>query len=124
MPLRPHPQVGRDEQSRELISLKRSAGAYLGPRSSMVPSHGFVIDSGASDVSVPADVVMTLMRAGPSYRDFLVLNLCSRGRIRVPSRTFRIRSLKVGSSIVQGVVGVSHQLRQLAFKSVSVLVDR
>lgn len=67
----------------------------------------FVVDSGAADVSIPADVVMTLTRTGtiqPS--DFLgeqTYRLADGST--VPSRTFRIRSLKVGDKIIEDVTG-------------------
>jgi predicted aspartyl protease len=65
----------------------------------------FVVDSGAADVAIPADVVLTLIRAGTvSAGDFLgtrTYRLADGST--VPSSTFRIRSLKVGDRIVQNV---------------------
>lgn len=65
----------------------------------------FVIDSGASDVSVPADVVLTLMRAGTiDDADFLgsqIYELADGST--TPSQTFRIRSLKVGDLEIENV---------------------
>jgi len=59
----------------------------------------FVVDSGAADVSIPADVVLTLMRTGtidPSdflgSRTYVLANGST-----VPSAVLRIRSLKVGT---------------------------
>ena len=67
----------------------------------------FVIDSGASDVSIPADVVLTLMRTGSIQpTDFLgqqVYTLADGSQ--VPSQTFRIRLLKVGDRQIQNVTG-------------------
>ena len=61
----------------------------------------FVVDSGASDVSVPADVVSTLNRTGtirPS--DFVGQQTYVLGDgTEVPSDIFTIRSLKVGISL-------------------------
>jgi hypothetical protein len=57
----------------------------------------FAVDSGAADVSIPADVVMTLMRTGTlNESDFLgeKTYVLADGS-KVPSQTFRIRSLKV-----------------------------
>jgi aspartyl protease family protein len=58
----------------------------------------FVLDSGASMVSIPADVAMTLMRTGTITRaDFLgnqTFQLADGST--VPSTILRIRSLKVG----------------------------
>ena len=67
----------------------------------------FVVDSGAADVSIPADVVMTLMRTGTlKESDFLGQKtyVLADGS-KVPSQTFRIRSLKVGNKILENVNG-------------------
>jgi len=67
----------------------------------------FVVDSGASDVSIPADVVMTLTRAGTiRSSDFLGTQRYKLADgSEVPSQTFRIRSLKVGDRILENVIG-------------------
>jgi len=67
----------------------------------------FVLDSGASDVSIPADVVLTLVRTGTLTKaDFTgtATYILADGS-RVPSQTFRIRSLKVGDKVLQNVSG-------------------
>ena len=67
----------------------------------------FIVDSGASDVSIPADVVTTLMRTGTlKQSDFLGQKtyLLADGS-KVPSQTFRIRSLKIGGKVVEDVDG-------------------
>jgi predicted aspartyl protease len=67
----------------------------------------FVVDSGATHVSIPADVVMTLMRTGPiKDSDFLgeQTYVLADGS-KAPSQTFRIRSLKVGNKILENVIG-------------------
>jgi gag-polyprotein putative aspartyl protease len=67
----------------------------------------FVIDSGAADVSVPADVVLTLLRTDTiSDSDFLgnqTYKLADGST--VPSQRFVIRSLKVGDKTLESVVG-------------------
>jgi hypothetical protein len=67
----------------------------------------FVIDSGAADVSVPADVVMTLLRTGTiTDTDFLgkqTYKLADGST--VPSQQFVIRTLKVGDETLENVVG-------------------
>jgi predicted aspartyl protease len=67
----------------------------------------FILDSGASVVSIPADVVLTLMRAGTiESSDFLgkqTYQLADGST--VPSETFRIRSLMVGNREVRDVLG-------------------
>jgi uncharacterized protein len=67
----------------------------------------FVVDSGAADVSIPADVVTTLMRTGTlKESDFLgeKTYVLADGS-KVPSQTFRIRSLKVGNKVLENVIG-------------------
>ena len=65
----------------------------------------FTIDSGASDVSIPADVVLTLLRTGTlTHDDFLgtkTYRLADGSTI--PSQTFRIRSLKLGDRVLRNV---------------------
>jgi clan AA aspartic protease (TIGR02281 family) len=65
----------------------------------------FVIDSGASDVSIPTDVVSTLVRTGTiADTDFLgsqTYKLADGST--VPSQRFLIRSLKVGSRTLENV---------------------
>jgi predicted aspartyl protease len=67
----------------------------------------FVVDSGASDVSIPADVVLTLMRTGTlKSSDFLgsqTYRLADGSTTN--SKTFLIRSLKVGNKVMSNVKG-------------------
>lgn len=93
---------------RIVVQLKSEGGIFVVP----VQINGaitldFVVDSGASDVSVPADVVSTLVRTGtilPS--DFIGQQtyLMADGS-KVPSDVFTIRSLKVGNQVVENVRG-------------------
>jgi predicted aspartyl protease len=65
-----------------------------------------VVDSGASDVSVPADIVSTLIRTKTvTQDDFLGKQtyVLADGS-KVPSQQFRIRSLKVGHKTIENVV--------------------
>lgn len=65
----------------------------------------FHIDSGAADVALPIDVVLTLIRTGTiQSSDFLGSKtyVTADGR-SVPSETFRIRSLKVGGRELENV---------------------
>ncbi|HEV3176149.1 MAG TPA: retroviral-like aspartic protease family protein [Stellaceae bacterium] len=67
----------------------------------------FLVDSGASDVAVTADVVMTLIHRGTlKESDFTGRKTYSLadGSL-VPSDTFIIRSLRVGDKIVENVRG-------------------
>jgi clan AA aspartic protease (TIGR02281 family) len=67
----------------------------------------FVVDSGAADVSIPADVASTLMRTGTlAAGDFLgnQTYVLADGST-VPSQTFRIKSLKLGEKTIENVTG-------------------
>jgi clan AA aspartic protease (TIGR02281 family) len=67
----------------------------------------FVLDSGASDVSIPIDVVSTLIRTGTLAEADLTgttTHVLADGR-EVSSMTFRIRSLKVGDVVLENVSG-------------------
>ena len=67
----------------------------------------FIVDSGASDVTIPADVVLTLLRTGTlSESDFLgSRDYTLADGSTVPSKIFRIRSLKVGNKVLENVTG-------------------
>lgn len=65
----------------------------------------FIVDSGASDVTIPEDVARTLMRAGKLTGGDYVGNgvaILADGS-RIPSRMFIIRSMKVGGREVRNV---------------------
>jgi clan AA aspartic protease (TIGR02281 family) len=67
---------------------------------------GFVVDSGASDVVIPIDVMTTLMRTGTlRENDFLGKQtyVLADGS-KLPSLRFRIRSLKVGDTVLEDVI--------------------
>jgi len=90
------------------VRLKKEGGTYVVPvLINNAITLSFVIDSGASDVSIPADVVLTLIRTGTLRQvDFLgkkVYTLADGSRL--PSQTFRIRSMKVGDRVVENVTG-------------------
>ncbi len=65
----------------------------------------FMVDSGASDVVLPADVVMTLMRTGTLRQaDFLgQQNYRLADGTIMPSQTFRLKSLQVGNRMIENV---------------------
>jgi clan AA aspartic protease (TIGR02281 family) len=89
------------------IPLKTRNGVFVVP----VQINGaltldFMVDSGASDVIIPADVVLTLMRTG-TLRDTDFLGQKSyrlADGSAVPSQTFRIRILKVGDRQIENVM--------------------
>ncbi|HEY2534512.1 MAG TPA: retropepsin-like aspartic protease [Xanthobacteraceae bacterium] len=88
------------------IPLKVQGGTFLIP----VLINGqitlnFAIDSGATYVSIPADVVLTLIRTGTVQKsDFMGQEnfRLANGSI-VPSKTFLIHSLKVGNYLLENV---------------------
>jgi clan AA aspartic protease (TIGR02281 family) len=65
----------------------------------------FTLDSGASVVTIPADVAMTLMRTGTVTRDDYIGNATFQlaDGSTVPSPILRIRSLKVGNVELKNV---------------------
>jgi predicted aspartyl protease len=117
------PTENTDQTSTKPVSLPAKQGVSSSARSVPLTNIGgiyavpvvinnaitlnFLVDSGAADVSIPADVVMTLIRTGTlSATDFIgtqVYQLADGST--TPSRTFRIRSLKVGDRGVENVMG-------------------
>jgi hypothetical protein len=65
----------------------------------------FVLDSGAADVQIPADVVSTLVRTGTlSEADFTgegIYVFANGGRLRSPH--FNIREIRIGERVVRNV---------------------
>jgi len=102
------PAAPRPSEDVSEVILRRQGGTFLIPVSiNNTISLNFIIDSGAADVSIPYDVVMTLMRTGTINRDdFLGSQTYTLADgSHVPSETFRIRSLKVGDREIQDVTG-------------------
>jgi uncharacterized membrane protein YgcG len=110
----PEPQVNAPLQApitgmvEDAIPMVRDGGTFKVP----VTVNGqltltFVVDSGASDVSIPADVVGTLVRTETiTDADFLGKQTYQMADgSSVPSERFTIRSLKVGDKTLQNVVG-------------------
>ena len=90
------------------ILLVKEGGTFKVPVliNGIIPLH-FTVDSGASDVSIPSDVVTTLVRTGTiTDGDFMgeQTYVLADGS-RVKSKTFLIRSLKVGDKVVENVLG-------------------
>ena len=90
------------------VLMKKDGGTYVVPvLINNAITLDFTVDSGASDVSIPADVVSTLIRAGTiKDSDFIgeKTYVLADGS-RVKSHTFRIRSLKVGDRVLENVIG-------------------
>ena len=97
----------QNQQSPISIALKSEGGTYTAP----VQINGaitldFMVDSGASDVAIPVDVALTLMRTGTLASDDFIGNqqyVTADGRT-VPSMTVRIRTLRLGERTISGVV--------------------
>lgn len=90
------------------VRLIREAGTFKVPvRINGVLELQFTVDSGAADVTIPSDVVSTLVRTGTiGESDFVgeqTYILADGSRIR--SRTFRIRQLQVGDRTITNVLG-------------------
>jgi predicted aspartyl protease len=93
---------------RSEIALRTAGGTFTVPVSvNGAITLDFTLDTGATDVSIPADVVMTLMRTGTIDRgDFLGdRTYVMADGSTVPSTTFRIRSLRVGDHEIRNVTG-------------------
>ena len=89
------------------VALQSDGGTYVVPVVvNNVITLKFVVDSGASHVSIPADVVSTLLRTGTIDKsDFIGQQTYTLADgTEVPSVTFRLRSLRVGDTLVTNVV--------------------
>jgi gag-polyprotein putative aspartyl protease len=88
------------------IPMRFSCGTFVVPvRVSETITLDFIVDSGASHVSVPADVVAILIRAKQlEQKDFTGhLTYILADGTASPSDTFLIRSLSVGNRLIQNV---------------------
>ena len=89
------------------IRMEKEGGVYVVPvRFNDMITLNAIVDSGAGDMSIPADIVSTLMRTKTiTDQDFLGQQtyVLADGS-RVPSQQFRIRSLKVGNITIENVV--------------------
>lgn len=92
----------------DVVHLMESGGTYKVPATinGVLQLH-FMIDSGASDVVIPADVVLTLMRTGTILDSDFVGHQSYRladGSV-MRSETFLIRTLTVGNHTIENVLG-------------------
>jgi clan AA aspartic protease (TIGR02281 family) len=89
----------------EIELVEKQAGTFmvLGEINDQVKKY-FIVDSGATDVSLPAEVVATLFPETLRSDDFLVGGTyrLADGRT-VSSRRFRIRSLRIGHTVFRDV---------------------
>lgn len=88
------------------ISLVQQGGVYMVPvRINNVLTLPFVLDSGASEVQIPADVAQRLLHAGTIRKEDFIA-----GRIyrladgsQVKSERFMIRQIQIGDQVVENV---------------------
>jgi predicted aspartyl protease len=89
------------------IPMQKESGTYVIPvLINNAITLDFVVDSGAADVSIPADVVSTLFRTGTiKESDFIGTQTYKLGDgTEVPSVRFRLRSLRIGEISVENIV--------------------
>jgi len=88
------------------VALEQFAGVYVVPAVvNGVINMKFAVDTGATDVSIPADVVAALTKAGlVTSSDFLgERTYVLADGSKLPAQTLMLRSLKVGDVVVQNV---------------------
>ena len=93
---------------RASVQMKKEGGTYVVPvLINNAITLDFTVDSGATDVAITEDVVSTLIRTGTiKAADFIgeqTYVLADGSKIK--SKTFRIRSLKVGDRVLENVTG-------------------
>ena len=95
-------------ENRIKVAMKKDGGTFGVPveiNSALMLD--FIVDSGAADVSIPADVFLTLVRAG-TVKDFDLtgeqIYVLADGT-KSKAVTFTIRSLKVGDTTITNVRG-------------------
>ena len=105
-PSAPRPAVSNENWIR--VPLKKDRGTFGVPvEINSALTLDFVVDSGAADVSIPADVFLTLIRAGTikdsdvTGEQIYVLADGSKSK----AVTFTIKSLRVGDTIIKNVRG-------------------
>lgn len=92
----------------ETIALKSSGGTFNVPvYVNGILTLDFTIDSGAADVSIPAGTVATMVRLGTlKESDFTgTQTYVLADGSKVKSRTFIIRSMKIGNVVLENVEG-------------------
>src|SRR5271165_5765961 len=98
-----YPTTGSAEQ----ISLKREHGIYMVPvRINQAVSIPFVLNKGAAEVAIPADVFMTLLRIhSVTENDFLGNgSFITTDGIKHESQQFILREVQVGTHVIKDVV--------------------
>ncbi|MGH7099570.1 MAG: retroviral-like aspartic protease family protein [Stellaceae bacterium] len=101
-----NPGAAPGEVPRQAVAMRRAGGTYAVPvRINGAITLPFMIDSGASDVLIPADVVLTLARTGTiADSDFIgdqTYTLADGSTIK--SARFMLRDLQVGGQDIHNV---------------------
>jgi predicted aspartyl protease len=106
-PQRSLPSAQDTKSTPFMIAMENVGGVYQVPiRINDTITLDAIVDSGATDVGIPADVVLTLIRSKTiSSEDFIGTQtyMLADGS-EVPSQRFMIKSLKVGNKTLEKVV--------------------
>ena len=106
-PQRSLPSAQDNKSTPFMIAMENVGGVYQVPiRINDTITLDAIVDSGATDVGIPADVVLTLIRSKTiSSEDFIGTQtyMLADGS-EVPSQRFMIKSLKVGNKTLEKVV--------------------
>jgi len=94
------------ESASQMVRMEPHNGAFaVAVVLNNVLTENFIVDSGAADVSIPAEVAWTLKKLGTmTGADFLgsKIYMLADGS-KVPSDTYRIASLRIGGMVMQNV---------------------
>ncbi|HJU15839.1 MAG TPA: retroviral-like aspartic protease family protein [Stellaceae bacterium] len=96
-----------EEEPNEAVAMQRAGETYAVPvRINGAITLRFIVDSGAADVLIPADVVLTLARAGTiAPGDFIGDQTYTLGDgSTVKSARFVLRELQVGDQVIRNVI--------------------
>lgn len=107
-PPSPGERAPQGASGRSEVHLQQDSGVLTIPvRVNDAMTLDFTIDSGASDVSISADVVRRLMRAGALTKSDFVgeMDYELADGSTVTAKTFRIRVLRVGNREIRNVMG-------------------
>jgi len=95
-----------EDPAQQMVRVEPHNGAFVIPVVlNGVLTEKFIVDSGAADVSIPADVASALMKLGTmTGADFLGSKtyLLADGS-KVPSEIYRIASLRIGGMVMKNV---------------------
>ena len=100
------PAVPQTNTPSEIVPVEPANGAFVVPVVlNGVLAEKFIVDSGAADVSIPADVASTLKQSGTmTGTDFLgsKVYMMADGS-KVPSQIYRLASLRIGDMVMENV---------------------